>query len=303
MPEPSAIPLTKALAITLGQFKQPIVTKYQLGIQIFTLYRLKSFQGIPLQLKKDSPELSDFNRYLRQLTDTGIIVPFPQFKGSVFSILGKDTESEWEIACSIDPFGYISHLSAMEYHGLTDRLPKMIFLSSPDPKNWKKFAQEKMLKDLGDNLSDYSNCNFPSLTRINFPKIGRQYVHRHSSIHYGAYKNVQGKMLRVSTIGRTFLDMIRSPDLCGGIYHVLDIYKEQSFNYLDLIVDEVERHGGPIDKVRVGYILDERCNFKHNTIDSWTKFVQRGGSRKLDNTQEYSSRYSPKWSISLNIEE
>lgn len=71
----------------------------------------------------------------------------------------------------------------------------------------------------------------------------------------GAYLSIQGKTLRVSTIGRTFLDMIREPNLCGGIYHVLDVYAEHAPRYLRLIVDKVDRYGSPIDKVRIGYIL------------------------------------------------
>lgn len=302
MPKSTSISLNKAIALSLGQSQQPVVTKYQLGVEIFKLYIKRNFQGIPVPLKKESPESSDFHQCIRNLLDTGVITPFPKFKNSVFSILGKQTNLTWEVVCSIDPFAYISHLSAMEYHGFTDRLPKMIFVSSPETKSWKIYANQKMNKDLGEYFSNYDSSRFPKLTRIQFSKIGKDLVHRHSSLHHGAYKNIQGKTLRVSTIGRTFLDMIRAPELCGGIYHIIDVYKNNAAQHLDLITNELERNGTAIDKIRAGYILEEQCNLTSNdTIDSWTKFAQRGGSRKLDITQDYSPEYSPRWRLSINI--
>jgi predicted transcriptional regulator of viral defense system len=112
-------------------------------------------------------------------------------------------------------------------------------------------------------------------------------------------------MMRVATIGRTFLDMIREPELCGGIYHVLEVYAEYAQRYLRLIVDVIDRHGSKIDKVRAGYILDERLELPHanSTIESWRALVQRGGSRKLQANAPYSSRFSEKWCLSINIEE
>lgn len=54
------------------------------------------------------------------------------------------------MACVVDPFAYLSHLSAMEYHGLTQRMPSMLFLSSPAPIEWKTFAEARMWQDLGE---------------------------------------------------------------------------------------------------------------------------------------------------------
>jgi predicted transcriptional regulator of viral defense system len=114
---------------------------------------------------------------------------------------------------------------------------------------------------------------------------------------------VQGKPRRVATIGRTFLDMLREPGLCGGIYHVLDIFTEQAPRYLRLIVDEIDRHGTKIDKVRAGYVLAERLNLTHPAFAVWQTCAQRGGSRKLDAQADYSPRFSETWCLSINIDE
>lgn len=305
MKSSKSILLSKAIALSLGELNQPVVSKYQLGTLIFHLYLSTSYHGSPIgNLKLESPDLPSLNYHLKNLLELGIITPASKLKSSVFNILGKESNSPGEIACSIDPFAYISHLSAMEYHGITDRLPKILFLSTPEQKKWREFAQARMQKDLKENLDKYIESGLPKLTRINFEKIGSTNVNRYSSLHYGAYKTVRESPLRVSTIGRTFLDMLRAPNLCGGIYHVIEVYQEYAPSYLNLIIDEIDRHGKSIDKVRAGYIFEERCDIRNNpAIESWQKYVQRGGSRKLDITQEYSQNYSKRWCLSLNIYE
>ena len=85
--------------------------------------------------------------------------------------------------------------------------------------------------------------------------------------------------------------------------HIIDVYKENASIYLKTIVEEIERHGGPIDKVRAGYILDEVCELSDPKINGWLQYVQRGGSRKLVANASYSPIFSEKWCISLNLEE
>ena len=114
---------------------------------------------------------------------------------------------------------------------------------------------------------------------------------------------VKGQCLRVSSIGRTFFDMLRNPSLCGGIYHVLDVYEESVKRYLKVIVNELERHGSAIDKVRAGYVLEERLGLSDPCIDGWKEHIQRGGSRKLVADEPYKPVFSDNWCLSINIEE
>lgn len=295
------IKLQKAIALSLGGLSQPVVTKYQLGCIIFRLYLSKTYQGQDINLRLGYPNSRAFRNAVSDLVEDGIIIQNANFSAdNVYNILGKDIRDAKELVCVVDPFSYVSHLSAMEYHGLTNRISKIIYISSPSVVDWKEFAQERMLRDLGDNLSSYLEVGFPGLRRLSLKKVGDRHIVRHSSVHLGAYKNVQGKELRVATLGRTFLDMVRDPDLCGGIYHVIEIYEEFAHKFSNLIIDEVNDHGKPVDKVRVGYLLNELCSVENPVIDSWTSFVQRGGSRKLVSNQEYSSKYSEKWCLSIN---
>ena len=299
MPAPATI--NKSIALSIGKLKQPVITKYQLGVLIFKSYLSDS--SLKILNTKRKPYSKAFDQILDKLLEIGVInenKDFPEL--SVFNILGKDDSESEEIICTIDPFSYVSHLSAMSYHGLTDRMPKMIFISSPASRKWSQFAQKLMKKDLSENFNNYRSSKLPKLQKIRLNKINKQIINRYSSMHYGAFKSIKRKNLRISTIGRTFLDMLRRPDLCGGIHHIIEIFKEFAPQYLGLIVDEIDRHGKQIDKVRAGYILEEVCGQRDKTIDSWIKFVQRGGSRNLDPLEEYSHRYSERWCLSINID-
>ena len=293
--------MIKALALSLGEAPKPVITKYQLGVLIFKLYRHKKYKGETVSLQKETADGTDFNKYLTQLVDDGVLAPHRDLPNGVYSLLGNTKWSVEEAVCAIDPFAYISHLSAMAYHGITDRIPAKLFLSSPDDKDWKLYAQERMKKDLQEEYEPYSHSNLPLLARTKIKSIGKREVKISYSKHHGAYKNSHHQEIRVATVGRTFLDMLRNPDLCGGINHVLETYDLHAATYLRLITDEINAHGGPIDKVRAGYILDERIGIKDNVVESWTQYAQRGGSRKLDPTAEFIAKWSDKWLISINV--
>lgn len=297
-----------ALTLEIGQLHQPVVTSYQLGCLIFRLYQAKTYRGEILgRIQKDVPERLDYTRLIATLVENGVLqnskdVPSKE----VFAVLGQDTAASEDIACCVDPFCHISHMSAMEYHGLTDRLPKILFLTTPPYPHWGQLATQRMRKDLGEEaVKLYHEASLPTLRRLRLKKIHRKTLNIHSTVHCdpGAYVNVQGRLLRVATIGRTFLDMIREPDLCGGIYHVLEVYADYASRYLRLIVDVIDRHGSKIDKVRTGYILDERLGLTHPSIENWHTLVQRGGSQKLQAKAAYSAHFSEKWCLSINIEE
>lgn len=294
--------LLKALSLSMGDVQEPIITRYRFGIILYQLYVHKLYGGKKLTaLKKDRATSIEFNHQLASLKDAGILEPFPHLGNRAFLLLGRKADDIAEVVCSLDPFCYVSHLSAMSHYGLTNRIPARLFISTPPPKTWTEEAHSRMQKDLGNELDTYLHNSLPPLTRIKFDKIGRTEIHRFSSIQWGAYTNIQGRVLRVSSIGRTFLDMLRNPELCGGMAHVIETFENYASTYVRLIVEEIDRHGAAIDKVRAGYLLNEKLGLKHELIEKWRSYVQRGGSRKLDPSAEYIPEWSDQWSISLNV--
>ena len=189
----------------------------------------------------------------------------------------------------------------MEHHGLTDRFAKILYMTRPPAVEWRRQAVARMEKDLDGKLEQYKKAGLPVLTMPKINAIGRTVVHFQERSQFGAFRNVADTSLRVATIGRVFLDMLREPKLCGGMQHVLDVYKRDAKRYLKLIVEEIDRHGQPIDKVRAGYVLSEVCGLQYPVLQEWEFFVQRGGSRKLDPDEEFATHYSERWKLSINV--
>lgn len=297
-------PLYKALSLAIATTKLPIITLYQISVLLCELFSSKVFQGTQVNIRRiNFPDQAYLFKQIRSLEKLGILQPNKNFpKNSVYTIFGRQIISPEEMICFVDPFAYISHLSAMEYHGLTDRFPNDIFYSTPPPKDWKNFAQKKMDGDCKDFLDEYLTSGLPLLTKTKFTKINKKPIRKYSSIHQGAFKKIKDRYLRVSTIGRTFLDMLREPRFCGGINHAIDVFRKYGHQYEKLIINEFDRNSNSIEKTRAGFILEEICKIHNPRMESWASKVQRGGSRKLDPYSDYSPDYSERWCLSINNE-
>ena len=291
----------KALTLSLGELNKSIITNYELGLMVHKIYQRKEFRGEQISLQKELAEYRDFYKYRKKLLSDGVLDQYSSLPSNAFTLLGSSRLDAEEVVCAVDPFAYISHLSAMTYHGVTDRIPSKLFISTPGKKDWKVYALKKMEKDLKEDYELYLKNGLPLLTKIHMLKLGRTEIYNFSSKYLGGYINVRDKNIRVATIGRTFLDMLKNPSMCGGINHVLEVFDEYAERYLKLIVNEIETNGIGIDKVRAGYIISERLGISNDIVESWIKFAQRGGSRKLDATGEYIPVWSEKWCISLNV--
>lgn len=290
----SALP---ALADALAAIDAPAISPYELGRLLFAALATNEAASPTTALKPA------YQAVVHSLVQVRLLSPIPSTASTPtgYRLFGRKTATPAEIACSLDPFAYVSHLSAMEYHGLTDRFPKTLFMSTPPLKEWRMQASQRMSRDLGDQLERYKASGLPQLTRPSLTAIDRTVIQFHERSQMGAFRRIAGSPLCVATVGRTFLDMLREPGLCGGMQHVLDIYRGQAKRYASLIVDEIDRHGAPIDKVRAGYVLTEVCHLSLPATEAWKAFAQRGGSRKLDPDAEYAADYSDTWKLSLNV--
>lgn len=294
--------LNKAILLSLVDLDLTAFSDYHIALVIFRLYQSKQYKGEKIdKVTTDVPTSSSLKTRVRDLIDDGVIV---ELGHAAYSLLSQAKADPADVVCAVDPFCYISHLSAMEFHGLTDRVPTKLHVTSLTSKEWKELAILKMEKDLGDGYIPYVTENLPSLRKRMPRSVGRMEVQvfNTKNTHSGAYKIFYGRSARVSTVGRTFLEMVKKPELCGGMRHVIAVYQEHANKYLKLILAELNRHGTKIDKVRAGYILDEIVKIDNDLINSWAvDYHERGGSRKLDASADYHHDYSEKWCLSLNL--
>lgn len=286
--------IATTIAAQLAKQTGPAITQYELACLVY--------QCIPNKKSTTATTKKQFNEILALLQQFHLIrpiEPFTETRG--YQLFGHERGTVIELACRLDPFAYVSHLSAMEHYGLTDRFSQLVYLTRPKASEWAALAKAKMERDLEKQTENYLKLGYPKLIRPTFQKLAGITVNLLERSNQGAFRTTAHSSLRVATIGRVFLDMLREPSLCGGLQHVVDIYTNHAKKYLAFIVDELNTHGAPIDKVRSGYLLSEVCKLDHPAFADWEKFAQRGGSRKLDHGGEFEPFYSERWKLSINL--
>ena len=159
-----------------------------------------------------------------------------------------------------------------------------------------------------DSSSSTKRAKLPAYRAVNPARIGKRPLNiwrssRLDHSYQAAFKHVEGRSLRVATAARCFLDMVRAPDLCGGIYHVIEVFEEHSPAHQEQILSELDRHGNKLERARVGYLLERSSPeaASHAVLERWAADVTRGGSRKLDPSGDYADTYSERWALSLNV--
>jgi len=286
----------KALAEKLEEPGVPIVTPHE----IFHAIRAVYAGDQRLYLRSQTPEIKDYRRLRRNLMQANILAPDADYRRSAYRVLKVSDLPADDICCLVDPFSYISHLSAMQRYGLTDRRPEALHLSRPAHRILREMIKKKMDDDYKAELSTPSTKIVP-LTVVTHPRRVRgRKIHLLQTLHSGRSITIRGSFARIASIGQTFIDTVEEPSLCGGMNHVLDVWHEHAKTYLEDIIKAVEPCASSIVKVRVGYILDEALGIKDQRIEKWSRFAQRGGSRLLDPAKAYAPTYSERWMISIN---
>ena len=285
---------TSYLAGLLEENDKPVLTQFDFFQIVRQMYRESPDKK--LYLRHDTPSREDYFRLRSNLKNQGVIGPDRDYGARVIRVLAVSDLPAEGIVCLVDPTCYISHLSAMQRWGLTDRRPDALMLTRPDRKTTATRLRAYMAQTLGEG-----EANLFPLKIVGHPtSVRRRAVSVHESKAAGAFLKNRGDGVSLSTIGQTFLDMLQKPDLCGSMSHVLDVWEEHAETYFDEIAAAISTAKSGLVKSRAGYIFEERLGLHHRDIESWKMCAQRGGSRKLDPSKKFAQIYSKKWMISLN---
>ena len=287
----------KYLAELLEENTKPVVDP----LEFFRITRRMYREGAGKRLFL-RPHTSSYHARLQfNLKKARVIRPDQDYERRGLRVLAIPDLPAENITCLMDPTCYVSHLSAMQRWGLTNRNPDALMLTRPDNKtaSVRLRARTEALAE-GDSIPSKLKAILHRRTR-HPPRVRNRAVRVHESTLAGASLEIRGDSVRLSTIGQTFLDMLQEPNLCGGMSHILDVWEEHAQTYLDEIVAAVDTATRGIVKIRAGHILEERQGLWHRRVEAWRAFCQRGGSRKLDPTRDYAPTYSEKWLISLNV--
>lgn len=193
------------------------------------------------------------------------------------------------------PAAFLSHLTALTLHGLTNLVPAALYATAP-------LRSQRL--PLGTETADWEGIE-RSLPQQP-PTVGVRAV-RWTRISEWEDLGVevmpiQGIDIYVADTERTLIDCLSAPAKAHGIQSALRAWKDAVPMWnLDRLLSYTETLGSPITRQRVGYLV-ESLGYEHPTLAAWKSRLQRGGSMKLVASEPYAPAFSPEWNLSLNVD-
>ena len=278
----------------LEQQEKPVVAPFDFFRVVWRMYTEPAPKN--LYLRDKFPDKTAYSRLKRTLQSMNVIGADRDYGARVIRVLSVSDRPADDIVCLVDPTCHVSHLSAMQRWGLTNRNPIALMLTRPN-----RADSEDFLRARRDEALDDGETNPFRLPVVRHPaRVRGRPVSIHESKAAGKHINIPGTAVRLSTIGQTFLDMVQAPQLCGGMSHAMDVWEEHAETYLEEIVAAVNDSPSKLAQSRAGYILEEHLGLRHPAIEAWKALGQRGGSRKLDPAQPFAPEFSETWMLSIN---
>lgn len=292
------ITFLRAFEAALLADDRPVVTDLDLYRKAERLLSEGSWDQVKIKHAPKAWDVARLHRAIRRLVRDQVIASDNDFRSGVWRVVQATRAGvAEEVACIADPFCYVSHLSAMFRYGLTDRSPAALHLTTPERALWNQ-RRDDLVASLETPPQDPTSL----LHRYGFKdKLRRRPVVIHETRHPAAPLPLSGEQTRIAAIGDTFADTLGEPALCGGMRHVLEVWDRHAEEWIDAIIEAVDRSKSKIVKVRAGHILSERLGIQDERIGAWLAFAQRGGSRKLDPEAPYAPVFSEPWMLSLNV--
>lgn len=283
---------------------ETVTTRYEVWRRLLKVWETPKGKGL---FRGEAPGAVHTSRVIKNLILTHGLTADPDYGRNVYRVINLGDAPAEDVFALATPFGYVAHLSAMQRWGLTDRRPDALHLVVPAAPAARRRAEERIAMDRRHILDAAGEEGGVPLTNPRPPAIlrGRKTVVV-TAKELGRWIRVRGGHARLATVGQTFLDMLDRPDLCGGMAHIRDIWREYADVHLEDIAIAIDDAASPIVKVRAGYLLDELLGLGDDSrasgrIAGWLRFAQRGSSRVLDPSKPFAPDHSEKWMLSLNV--
>ena len=128
----------------------------------------------------------------------------------------------YELALSLGKAPYLSHASAMALHGLSDQIPKAVYVNDEQsPKNLPPASLTQQAIDRAFVGSQRTSRAAYTAGGLRVVVISGKHTGR---LEVGQRKALDGTTVDVTKVERTLIDIAVRPDYAGGPYQVLDAY-------------------------------------------------------------------------------
>lgn len=243
------------------------------------------------QAEKMAADMGISANYLRQtlhyLQRTGWIVRLKNGLYSLSNVLsGTSALHEFQIAMALVQPAAISHWSALNYHHLTEQIPRHIFVLT---------TAQSLPRKRGTKTQ-------PSGSGYSVQGITYQFIKIKPKFFFGIEDAwVNESTIKITDRERTILDCLMSPKYCGGFAEILHIIEQ---HLTELNLDKMIKYALQLDTAtikRVGWLL-EHHGIAASQLESLQKIPIKG-YRLLDPTGSHFGHYNSRWMIQENLPE
>lgn len=181
---------------------------------------------------------------------------------------------DFVIASYFEKHYYIGFWSALNYHGMSDQIPKSIFI-----------AITKAKKPLVILNSEFV---FIQIKKNKF--FGMENI------------EIEGRKIKISNINKTIVDCLDHPEHSGGIEEVA---RAIFFNHRDLNFKKIREYALRVKNFtifkRLGYILEKtKLLDEYETVFKDINITK--GYSKLDTITNKKGKYNNKWKLNVNVD-
>ncbi len=149
-----------------------------------------------------------------------VVFPSRDYTDVVRYVWGE--ASPYQLALSLKRDSYLSHATALFLHGLTDQIPRTIYVNheqSSKPQS-NSLSEESIHKAFSrkPRMSNYVySYDGWQLTLLSGKSTGR--------LEVGTLSDPTGQPVDATKLERTLIDIVVRPAYAGGIYQILEAYK------------------------------------------------------------------------------
>ena len=238
------------------------------GRNIFTLEDVTSTLEVPYENAKVIVNRLVKKKWLIRLArGKYIIVPLEAGVKSLY------TEHGFVIASHlVEPY-YIGYWSALNYHGLSEQVPSVIFVVS------SKRRKDRTILD----------------TRFRFITIKQLKIFELIEV------NISNSKVKISGVEKTIADCLDHPEYCGGVEAIAKalFFEHRELDMKKIIKNAVKMGNKTIIK-RLGYLLD---HFKYHEYEHLFKDVKLSkGYPKLDPKLPKKGTFNDRWKLLINVD-
>jgi predicted transcriptional regulator of viral defense system len=246
------------------------------GHRIFSIDLAREFSS---QVELKEPYLAEALYHLRR---NGWIIPLRRGLYAI-SVPGAQPIHEFEIAMELVHPAAISHWSAMHHHGLTEQIPRRVFVSTTQA-SVPRVAARATRRSAGRPVGGAT---------YQFVQVKPEHFFGAEHVWIGEAR------VTITDVERTLLDGLSMPRYCGDFAEVLHAFEVRAAHLdLDKITGYALRLGGTIAK-RLGWVLEKQGV----GLDRLLLLQQAPlkGYRKLDPSGPRQGPYNSRWTIQENL--